>query len=97
MKINGKRETQSQILPHQESWSTKQPREFGWEGCQEGCQSNSGKNPSPLAGTTSLSPPGERDAFPRIDSNLLQSKVRHLCPTSLPFPDKEIRTPMQSN
>lgn len=76
MKINGRRETQSQIFPHQESWSTKQPREFGWEGCQDRCQSNGGKNPSPLARTTSLSPPEERDVFPRIDSNLFQSKVR---------------------
>lgn len=29
----------------------------------------------PLAGTTSLSPPGEGDAFPRIESNPFRSKV----------------------
>lgn len=77
--------------------NTKQPRGFGWEGCRDGCQSSSGKNPLPLAEIAPLSPPGERDAFPRIEakSPSIQGH-RHLCPTLFPFTHKEIRTLTQS-
>ena len=73
-------------------------RKSGWEGCLAGCQSSSGKNSPPLARTASFSPPGEKDAFPRIESKSPTVEGHgHLCPTLLPFTHEEIRTLTQSN